>query len=140
MTSAAPVSRPLTHHDLEHTPDDGNLYEVIDGELYVSPFRGYAHQNAVGELFAILHAHVRARRIGRVLTAGLKVPSMRRSPLVPGRVGVERSGVEQTRVELACVGHAGGSREPREMARLSIEPFHSIHDSGPMFGLSIAGR
>ncbi|MCC7542591.1 MAG: VCBS repeat-containing protein [Deltaproteobacteria bacterium] len=36
--------------------------------------------------------------------------------------------------------YAGGSREPREMARLSIEPFHSVHDSGPMFGLSIAGR
>jgi len=31
----------LTVADLEATPDDGNRYEVIDGELYVSAAPGF---------------------------------------------------------------------------------------------------
>ena len=46
------LDRPLTQRDLDHTPDDGNRYEVIDGVLYVSPFPSYAHQEAAGQLFA----------------------------------------------------------------------------------------
>jgi hypothetical protein len=33
--------------DIWDSPDDGNRYEVIDGELYVSPPPTYAHQNIV---------------------------------------------------------------------------------------------
>ncbi len=34
----------LTNADLEAMPEDGNRYEVIDGELYVSSAPGYIHQ------------------------------------------------------------------------------------------------
>lgn len=68
-----PLDRPLTHRDLDDTPEDGNLYEVIDGVLHVTPFPDYRHQGAVGELFAQLHAHVRSKGLGRVFPAGLKV-------------------------------------------------------------------
>ncbi|HZT05749.1 MAG TPA: hypothetical protein VFC51_01855 [Chloroflexota bacterium] len=37
--------------DMWDTPDDGKRYEVIDGELYVSPPPVPAHQSAAGELF-----------------------------------------------------------------------------------------
>lgn len=67
------LDRPLTQRDLDHTPDDGNRYEVIDGVLYVSPFASYAHQEAAGQLFSLLNHHVRARGLGKVFTAGLKV-------------------------------------------------------------------
>src|SRR5262249_48152436 len=63
----------LTFRDLDHVPDDGNRYEVIDGVLYVSPFPTYAHQEACGQLFAFLNQHVRANRLGKVFPAGLKV-------------------------------------------------------------------
>jgi Uma2 family endonuclease len=68
-----PWAGPLTHRDLDDTPDDGNLYEVIDGKLYVSPFPKTRHQRAVTQLVALLLQHVEAEGLGEVFTAGLKV-------------------------------------------------------------------
>jgi Uma2 family endonuclease len=68
-----PHDRPLTHHDLDHTPDDGNRYEIIDGELYVSPFPSASHQNVATQLVSILNHYVRQRSLGLVFTSGLKV-------------------------------------------------------------------
>ena len=38
------LSRPLTYEDVERMPDDGNRYEVIFGELYVSAAPDRRHQ------------------------------------------------------------------------------------------------
>ncbi|MCC6523870.1 MAG: Uma2 family endonuclease [Polyangiaceae bacterium] len=72
-TATAEARQLLTARDLDDVPDDGNRYEVIDGELYVSPFPDEAHQRATKKLFAALHAHVKAHALGRVYPAGLKV-------------------------------------------------------------------
>ncbi len=50
-------------------PEDGNRYEIIDGELFVNPAPRFLHQYAVGELRERLHAYVRAHRIGVALTS-----------------------------------------------------------------------
>ena len=68
-----PNAQPLSHRDLDHTPEDGNRYEIIDGALHVTPFPTPAHQHAVTQLVYFLVDHVRAGRLGRVFTAGLKV-------------------------------------------------------------------
>lgn len=47
------VSR-LTYADLEQLPDDGNRYELIEGELYVTSAPSWPHQRAVRNLFKIL--------------------------------------------------------------------------------------
>jgi Uma2 family endonuclease len=65
--------RPLTHDDLDLTPDDGNRYEVIDGVLHVSPFPSSAHQHAIRALLRHLDTHVHERGLGAAYPSGLKV-------------------------------------------------------------------
>ncbi|MFN0072237.1 MAG: Uma2 family endonuclease [Chloroflexota bacterium] len=59
--------------DIWDTPDDGNRYEVIDGELYVSPPPSFDHQLAVSELFLQLGVHIKSHRLGTLLPAPLGV-------------------------------------------------------------------
>lgn len=68
-----PLVRKLTHRDLDDTPDDGNRYEVIDGELFVSPFPTFRHQRSETRLIMILGSWVGSHDLGEVFAAGLKV-------------------------------------------------------------------
>jgi Uma2 family endonuclease len=45
-------------------PDDGKRYEVLDGELYVSPAPSWKHQAVLQRLFLIVHAYVEAHGLG----------------------------------------------------------------------------
>jgi len=47
--------------------DDGNRYEVIDGELFVTPASSVAHQRAVLELALLVAPYVRTHRIGEAI-------------------------------------------------------------------------
>jgi len=48
------ASGPFTVADLEGMPDDGRRYELIDGELLVSPAPGFRHQKVVAKLIVAL--------------------------------------------------------------------------------------
>ena len=50
-------------------PDDGNRYEVIGGELFVTPAPSWTHQRAVGELYRILVPYLEAHAIGDAIIA-----------------------------------------------------------------------
>jgi Uma2 family endonuclease len=54
MATAAGALGPYTRADLEHTPDDGRRYELIDGYLYVSAAPGRVHQRAVTTLVGLM--------------------------------------------------------------------------------------
>src|SRR5512132_3356735 len=47
-------------------PDDGNRYEVLDGELFVTPAPSYDHQAAIGALVQLLVPFVREQALGHL--------------------------------------------------------------------------
>lgn len=50
-------------------PEDGNRYEVVDGELFVTPAPVLPHQLAIGELYQLIAAYLRKHRLGDVIFA-----------------------------------------------------------------------
>ena len=66
----ATKTRRWTRADLASLPDDGNRYEVLDGELFVTPQAAYRHQYIARDLAFILHAYCRRYGIGEVVGPG----------------------------------------------------------------------
>lgn len=50
---------------LDALPNDGNRYEIIDGDLVVTPSPSNAHQLVVGALYSRLRAYMRPTQVGR---------------------------------------------------------------------------
>jgi Uma2 family endonuclease len=63
----------LTYQDYVLLPDDGKRYEILDGDLYVTPSPTVRHQRTSRNLFLALAEHVRAQALGEVLAAPLDV-------------------------------------------------------------------
>ena len=63
----------LTYADYAAFPDDGKRYEILDGELFVTPSPTPQHQIIAANLVGILSPYVRRRGLGRVLFAPLDV-------------------------------------------------------------------
>lgn len=78
----------LTVDDLDDFPDDGMRYELINGELCMSPSPIPSHQELVGRLHLLIGPHVRDRRLGRVFVAPLDVRFSGASQVVPDLVFV----------------------------------------------------
>ena len=55
--------------DIWKTPDDGNRYEVIDGDLYITPPPIVIHQCGAGNLHGFIWLHLRAHPTGEVFMA-----------------------------------------------------------------------
>jgi Uma2 family endonuclease len=54
---------------LDALPDDGQRYEIIDGELFVTPGPGEKHQDIVGELHARLREYLKGHRVGKAMVS-----------------------------------------------------------------------
>ena len=63
-------------------PDDGKRYEIIDGELLVTPAGSNAHQRAAGRLFALLLPYVDSINLD-ILIAPADVPLSPRTLVQP---------------------------------------------------------
>jgi Uma2 family endonuclease len=68
-----PVDTRLTYDDYCLLPNNGRRYEVIDGELFVTPSPRRAHQNVVTQLSYYLVEFVRREERGRVYVAPFDV-------------------------------------------------------------------
>jgi Uma2 family endonuclease len=63
------ATRSWTIEDVQALPEDGNRYEVVDGELLVTPAPSEHHQEIVSELLASIFEYLRRVGIGRILTS-----------------------------------------------------------------------
>jgi Uma2 family endonuclease len=64
-------ARIITDDELLRLPDDGNRYEVVDGELVVSPGAGLRHERIVRNLVVRLASFAQERGLGEVLPSNL---------------------------------------------------------------------
>lgn len=67
MPSTAPL--PWTRDLVLALPDDGNRYELFDGELLVTPAPALSHQLAVSLFYDLIAPYATGHRIGQSLTS-----------------------------------------------------------------------
>ena len=59
----------LTYEDYAALPNDGNRYEILEGELAVTPAPSTKHQTASVNLTVLLTQHIKARDLGKLFHA-----------------------------------------------------------------------
>jgi Uma2 family endonuclease len=82
MAMPALVPR-YTAEEIRGFPDHRVRYEVIRGELFVTPAPGLAHQRAVLELATLLREYVERQGLGEVLVAPFEVELAEDSAVQP---------------------------------------------------------
>lgn len=63
----------LTYQDYLELPDDGRRYEIIEGDLVVTPSPGRSHQGTLGNINDLIRRHVRAHDLGELYFAPFDV-------------------------------------------------------------------
>jgi Uma2 family endonuclease len=93
---ALDLTRRWTREEVLALPDDGNRYELVDGELLVSPSPTRPHQRTVFRLARLVHEYVAAHRLGETLLSPADIrfhpgeilqPDVFVAPPIAGRVG-----------------------------------------------------
>src|SRR5438067_1760662 len=56
-----------TEAELQALPDDGYDYELIDGELAMSPKNNFQHENIAADLLMAMRTFAKSHRLGAVL-------------------------------------------------------------------------
>jgi Uma2 family endonuclease len=89
--------RLLTYADYAALPDDGNRYQLLEGELVMTPSPNAWHQDVSRELEFRLLAWVREHRLGEIYYAPLDVVMEDHNVLQPDIffVSNERAGIRQ---------------------------------------------
>jgi len=59
----------LTYEDYALLPNDRNRYEILEGELSVTPAPSTKHQSASANLFKLLSGHIDDRNLGKLFYA-----------------------------------------------------------------------
>ena len=97
VTMGAEVIPKLTYEEFRQLPDDGKHYELIHGEVHLSPSRSTKHQLILGNISGNLGAYVRSARLGVLFCAPLDVCFNPDTALQPDLIYIseERVGIVQ---------------------------------------------
>lgn len=96
MGMPATATKDWTVEMLETLPDDGNRYEIIDGELIVSPSPGLRHQRIIWKLVILIEGYISQRPSWLGVVAPADVVFDRRN-LVEPDLFIARRDVNRTR-------------------------------------------
>ncbi len=80
---ARELKRKLHYSDLRATPDDGKRYELVQGDLFVTPSPSPAHQRISKRLEIVLVAYFEGRSIGEVFDAPIDLILTNQDVFVP---------------------------------------------------------
>lgn len=116
-----------TYREYAAIPDDGHRYEIVDGVLYMAPAPNKWHQNAAGEIFAHLRAHVKLTGLGQVYIAPFDVELSPRTVVQPDvmvvlnpNLGIVLEsrivGAPDLVVEISSPGTVGYDRDKKQRA------------------------
>lgn len=130
----------LDYDDVRALPDDGRRYEVLAGDLFVSPSPIPVHQTVILNLTTMLHHHVRKHRLGWVFFAPLDVLLSDHDIVQPDLIFVSRArrsiikdknikGIPNLLIEI--LSPSLGRRDTRDKRRIYAQcrvPFYWILD------------
>jgi Uma2 family endonuclease len=139
-----PVDTRLTYEDYCLLPSDGKRYEIIDGELFVTPSPFRAHQQVVTNLTYYLVDFVKQADLGWVYAAPFDVVFSHSSVVEPDMVYVSRSragvltekniqGAPDLVVEVVSSGTVDADRtfKLKLYARYGVQEYWIIDPEGP---------
>ena len=122
----------FTYEDLRYTPDDGKRYEVLEGDLIVSPSPKVKHQEIVLRLTRLLDQADRAER-GRLLLAPMDVVLSDRDVVEPDllfiatdRLGIVTEENVQGAPDLVVEVISEGSRHRDAITKRHIYERHGV--------------
>jgi Uma2 family endonuclease len=101
-----PQEQLMTVDELELMPDDGNRYEVIEGELFVTRAPNYEHQVVISNLTILIGTYLKQNPIGSVV-AGPGVIFSKFSGVIPDLIFL----THKTRKKVLLGGRLKGAPE-----------------------------
>ncbi|MGI8499510.1 MAG: Uma2 family endonuclease [Gemmatimonadaceae bacterium] len=129
----ATATKRWTIDEVRALPDDGNRYEVVDGELLVTPAPSWRHGDAVLALVKRLLPYLEAHRLGHLKVAPqdlllgdnvLVQPDVFVVPLVSGRT--PRSWDEVRRLLLAIEVLSPGTARADRTVKRALYQRHAV--------------
>jgi Uma2 family endonuclease len=141
MGMPAPETKEWTYEMLETLPDDGNRYEIIDGELLVTPAPAWSHQRVLWNLCVLFDTYLRQHPFWHGLFAPADVvfdarnvvqPDLFIVPLVDGKApqSLEEAGKLLLAIEvLSPSSHRADRTKKRILYQRFVVPEYWIVDS-----------
>jgi Uma2 family endonuclease len=115
------LARPLTYADLCELPDDSNRYEIIGGELIVSPSPNRSHQTVAYRLTQLIGDYVDARQLGQLFFAPVDVRLSAHNVVEPDLLFIRQD-------RLGIYGPTGPVEGPPDLIVEIISPSSKIMD------------
>jgi Uma2 family endonuclease len=118
---ASTVRYPKTYEDYLETPDDGQRYELIDGEIFVSPSGIMRHQQISVRLSTLLFTFVEGNDLGVVVAAPMDVRLDHDLVVQPDVIAILKGSPAYNPNELRVVG-------PPDLAVEILSPSTAMRD------------